>query len=104
MQAVTEDAPAAQAGLQAGDVITAVNGIAMDSDALVEYVGSAAIGDTLTMEIYRQGQTLTLSVTVGEKIQSALANEEQTEQGMPGQFSTPESQGGFPFGGFSGRR
>ena len=104
VQAVTEDAPAAQAGLQAGDVITAVNGIAMDSDALVEYVGSAAIGDTLTMEIYRQGQTLTLSVTVGEKIQSALANEEQTEQGMPGQFSTPESQGGFPFGGFSGRR
>ena len=104
VQAVTEDAPAAQAGLQAGDVITAVNGIAMDSDALVEYVGSAAIGDTLIMEIYRQGQTLTLSVTVGEKIQSALANEEQTEHGMPGQFGTPESQGGFPFGGFSGRR
>ena len=106
VQSVTDGAPAADAGLQAGDVITAVNGTAMDSSSLVDFVGASAIGDQLTLDIYRQGQAMTITVTVGEQIQSALANEEaeQTQQNSQGQNSHPGSQNGNPFGGFGGRR
>ena len=55
-----------------------------------------AIGDTLAMTVYRQGSTMELTVTVGEQVQSALANE-QTQQ------AASDSQGGgwngYPFGG-----
>ena len=108
VQSVSEGSPAAEAGLQVGDVITAVGGAAMDSSALVEYVGSAAIGDVLILEISRQGEPLTLTVTVGEQIQSALANEsqQQTQTFPQGQFPQGGNQGGNqgsnPFGGFGG--
>ena len=106
IQSVTENAPAAAAGLQAGDVITAVNGVAMDSDSLVDYVGQCAIGDQLILTVYHQGETLTIFVTVGEQIQSALAKEEtaQSQNNSYGQFIQPGSPGGNPFGSFDGRR
>ena len=104
MQAVTEGSPAAAAGLQTGDVITAVNGEAMDRDALADLIGASAVGDTLTLEIYRQGQTITVTVEIGEQIQSALAKEEavQSQQNFQGQF--PQSGNQNPFGAFGGRR
>ena len=104
VQAVTEGSPAAAAGLQTGDVITAVNGEAMDRDALADLIGASAVGDTLTLEIYRQGQTITVTVEIGEQIQSALAKEEavQSQQNFQGQF--PQSGNQNPFGAFGGRR
>ena len=106
IQAVTEGSPSAAADLQTGDVITAVNGAAMDSSTLVDFVGSSSIGDQITLDLYRQGETITVTVTVGEQIQSALANEEaaQPQQSSQGQFMQPGNQGGNPFGGFGGRR
>ena len=106
IQAVTEGSPSAAADLQTGDVITAVNGAAMDSSTLVDFVGSSSIGDQITLDLYRQGETITVTVTVGEQIQSALANEEaaQSQQNSQGQFMQPGNQGGNPFGGFGGRR
>ena len=97
VQAVSDDSPAAEAGLQAGDVITRVNGTEITgSSDLVSLVSEAAIGDTLTMTVYRQGSTMELTVTVGAQVQSALANE-QTQQ------AASDSQGGgwngYPFGG-----
>ena len=101
VQAVTEGSPAEAAGLQIGDVITSIDGTAMDSNALVDYVGSSEIGTQLTMDIYRQGQTLTLTVTVGENIQSALANEEAAEESTEETTSQNQlPQNGNPFGGF----
>lgn len=70
VQSVLDDSPAAQAGLQAGDVITSVNGMALDSDALVGLVASSEIGDSLTLEVYRQNQVLEITLTIGEQIQS----------------------------------
>ena len=97
VQAVSDGSPAAEAGLQAGDVITRVNGTAITgSSDLGSLVSEAAIGDMLTMTVYRQGSTMELTVTVGEQVQSALANE-QTQQ------AASDSQGGgwngYPFGG-----
>ena len=104
VQAVTEGSPAAAAGLQTGDVITAVNGEAIDRDALADLIGTSAIGDTLTLEVYRQGQTITITVEIGEQIQSALAKEEaaQSQQNFQGQF--PQAGNQNPFGAFGGRR
>lgn len=63
----------------------------MDSDALVEFISGSNIGDEVTLSIYRQGENLDGTITVGEQIQSALANEEkQQSQTMPqGQFVQP---------------
>lgn len=70
VQSVLDDSPAAQAGLQAGDVITTINGKPLGSDALVELVASSAVGDSLSLEVYRQEQVLEITLTIGEKIQS----------------------------------
>ena len=80
VQAVTENSPAAQAGLQKGDVITAANGTAVTSSELVDFIGKASVGDQLVLSIYRQGENLEITVTVGEQIQSALEQEEQQRQ------------------------
>ena len=88
VQSVTENGPAAKAGLQRGDVITAVDGKAMTSTELVSFVGQASVGQQIVFSIYRQGDTLEITVDVGEQIQSALEQqqEQQTQQGYPGNF------------------
>ena len=87
VQSVAENSPAAQAGLQRGDVITAVDGKAMTSTELVSFVGQASVGQQIVFSIYRQGKTLEITVDVGEQIQSVLEQEQQqTQQGYPGNF------------------
>ncbi len=89
VQSVTENGPAAKAGLQRGDVITAVDGKAMTSTELVSFVASASVGRQIVFSIYRQGETLEITVDVGEQIQSALdeqQEQQQTQQGYPGNF------------------
>jgi len=73
---IVEDSPAAAAGLQVNDIITSVNDVEITgSSDLVSIITSSSIGDTHTLTVFRQGETLTLSITVGEKIQSALEQE-----------------------------
>ena len=87
VQAVAADSPAQAAGLQAGDVITHVNDQEIiGSTELVSMVGKAQIGDVLTMTVYRKGEILTLTVTVGEQIQSAKQEQSQQSgmQRLPG--------------------
>ena len=88
IQAVTEDGPAAQAGLQQGDVITAVDGTAMTSKELVSYIGEASVGQEMVFSIYRQGENLEITVYVGEQIQNAMVQQEtqQSQQTYPGNF------------------
>ena len=96
IQSVTEDGPAAQAGLQRGDVITAVDGSAMTSKTLISYITQASVGQELVFSIYRQGENLEITVCVGEQIQSALEQEEVQQQSQQTQQSSP---GNFPWGG-----
>jgi S1-C subfamily serine protease len=64
--AVFPDSPAAAAGLEAGDVITAVNGDAVTAtDDLAEHVLRHVPGDTITLRIVRGGDELELDVTLG---------------------------------------
>ena len=87
IQSVTENSPAALAGLQRGDVITAVDGKSMTSTQLVSFVSAASVGQQITFTVYRQGKTLEITVDVGEQIQSAPEQEQQqNQQGSSGNF------------------
>ena len=100
VKAISEDSPAEKAGLQINDIITAANGTTIESsDDLVRLVGDLYNGAELQLTVYRQGETLEITVTVGEKIQSALGSEDDQaqvqQQSSQRQFSFP---GFFNFG------
>ncbi|MBI4491357.1 MAG: trypsin-like peptidase domain-containing protein [Chloroflexi bacterium] len=64
---VVRGSPAASAGLQPRDVITAIDGAPLESDsALAEALNAHKPGDTVTLTVLRGRQTLRLSVTLGE--------------------------------------
>lgn len=78
VQSVATDSPAENGGLQQNDIITHVNGQEIGgSSELVDLVGKASIGDTLNLTVYRKGKTLTVSIIVGEQVQSAIPETEQ---------------------------
>ena len=59
--------------------------------ALSELISSCSAGDTLKLTVYRQGETISIDVTVGEQIQDALAEEEQQDyQQQGGSISLPD--------------
>ena len=100
VQSVIEDGPAEKAGLQTNDIIYAVDGQEISSSSdLVDLVGKATPGDTVTLSVYRQGEKLELTVEIGEQTQSALPEEkeEQPQQQMD-QQQLPS--GLFPFFGW----
>ena len=113
VRSVTENGPAAEAGLQENDIITAANGETItSSNDLVKLVKAASAGDTLELTVYRQGQTLTLTLTVGEQKTDALPAQttDQTQQSQQGYYDGGQSGqsdnqfgGSWPFGfGFGG--
>ncbi|HEX6868188.1 MAG TPA: trypsin-like peptidase domain-containing protein [Candidatus Limnocylindrales bacterium] len=66
--AVQPGTPAADAGLQEGDIIVKVDGQAIDGDhPLDATLAKSAPGDTISIEVLRNGQTLTLSLTLGTR-------------------------------------
>ncbi|WBT37498.1 MULTISPECIES: Do family serine endopeptidase [Hyphomicrobium] len=63
---VTPDSPAAKAGVEAGDVILKFDGKDVTTmRGLPKLVAQAPIGKTVDVEVLRQGQKKTLSVSVG---------------------------------------
>lgn len=83
--------PAAQAGLQAGDVIVAVDGNETQSwDQMVQTV-RAAPGETLDLTVERDGRTLTLPITVATATVTDLDDPDRTiEAGYLGVSPTIE--------------
>ena len=65
---VVSGAPADQAGLKGNDVITAINGTEISGvNDLKRVLSRSQVGDQLTLTVWRQYKTLTLTVTVGEQ-------------------------------------
>ena len=61
------DTPAAQAGIQAGDVITAVNGTTVkDSRALAREISAMAPDSSAKLDILRKGEAKTITVTLAK--------------------------------------
>jgi S1-C subfamily serine protease len=64
--------PAAQGGLQAGDIITAVDGTALDASHPLDMVTSQlAPGASIKLDVLRGGQTTQLTVVLGTRPASA---------------------------------
>ena len=64
---VVADGAAADAGLQAGDIVTAFNGVPVtDATDLTAQVRAAAAGSDATVTFVRDGKTQTVDVTLGE--------------------------------------
>jgi serine protease Do len=62
--------PAFGSDLQPGDLITAVDGLALrNAHEFVRHVQTRKVGDTLQLKVQRRGQTLMLPVTTGEQPQ-----------------------------------
>src|SRR6185437_2794072 len=78
--AVEKDSPAAKAGLKQGDVILSFNGNEIKKlRDLSRFVAATAPGSTSNMVVWRNGERMTLPVTVGEapaNPQVASANSE----------------------------
>lgn len=63
---VSSDSPAEEAGIQKGDIITAVNGTSIRSyEALLSEKNKYKPGETITLTVYRLGETIDIPVTLG---------------------------------------
>jgi serine protease Do len=74
--------PAAKAGIEAGDVITAANGTAVkDSRDLARKIGTLAPGSSVKFDLLHNGEAKTVTVTLGEMPgdRRASADHEQVE-------------------------
>ncbi len=67
VQDVTSGGPAATAGLQAGDVITAVNGQPATAVSLAWLLVSAQVGDQIPVEYFREGNSHQATITLLEQ-------------------------------------
>ena len=103
---VEEDSCAAKAGIRPQDIITGLGGyeVSGNSDLLLALRKFKA-GDTTTIDIFRGGQELELTITLDEK-PAPVAEEPQQTQPAETQPSDNSQTGGFPgffpFFGFGG--
>ncbi len=86
-KSVEKDRRAECAGLKEYDIITEVNGEAITTSAdLKAKVTQSSPGDILKVTLWRQGQTLKLEITVGERIQSGTSGNSNGYQSQIPQF------------------
>ena len=106
VESVDESSCAAKAGLEKGDIITAMDGKTVISSAeLVEAKKNYKAGDTVTLEVERNGEKLELTLTFDEDTpeRRAAQEEAQAEQEQQEQQSSGSSSGSYfwPFGDLS---
>ena len=81
VKSVDESSCAAKAGLQKGDIITAIDGTTVLSSAeLVEAKKEYKAGDTVTLEVDRSGEKLTLTLTFDEDTPERRAAQEAAQE------------------------
>ena len=84
--------PAAEAGIESGDIITAVNGTKVkDARELARTIGMLAPNTKAKLDIIRQGQEKTLTVTIGEMSNEHQAKADTEQQDPEQRHSTPRT-------------
>ena len=104
--AILDGSGADNGGLQVGDIITAVNGTEVSgSSDLQSAVSEFSAADTVTLSIYRSGETTTVDVTLDEENQEREEAMNQLQQDyyeeQQAQQQQQQQQGGYfqwPFG------
>jgi Do/DeqQ family serine protease len=82
---VEPNSPGAKAGLQQGDVITQVNGVAVDEPgSLRVQVAGMAPGSAVHLKIFRNGSYQDTTVTLAEYPKSLLAGNNPDDDDQPG--------------------
>ena len=94
VQGIEPDSPAQQSGLNVSDIITHVNGnVISGASELKKAVTGCVPGDVLELTVWRKGETITLTLTVGEQPRSVQTIEPEPEE-------TYSVMPGFPFYGW----
>ena len=65
---VVENSPAASAGIKPNDIITKFDGeeVKGDDGGLADLISKKKAGQSITLEVWRDGETLQLSATLSE--------------------------------------
>ncbi|HSS48463.1 MAG TPA: PDZ domain-containing protein [Thermoanaerobaculia bacterium] len=74
--AVAENSPAAQAGFRTGDVLLALNGVALteaNKEAIHKAKGECAVGRQVTYKVRREGAEKTITATLAPVPDAVLA-------------------------------
>jgi 2-alkenal reductase len=76
---VVADGPASNGGVETGDVITAINDVAISHfEELISYLfTNTKPGDVVTLHLQRDGETLSVDVTVQARPEAPVAEESQ---------------------------
>jgi len=68
LQAVAPGLAAGKGGLREGDILTSINGAALDSsDGLAEALEQYSAGETITFSVYRDGKSLSVKIKLDER-------------------------------------
>ena len=102
VESVEPGSCAEKAGLQVGDIITAIDDTVVTThSALVATKATYRAGDTVTLKIVRSHQEMELQVTFDEE-PAALPTTQQPQQSQSGQQTQPGGQYQSPYGSFFG--
>lgn len=83
------EGPAMEAGMKDGDVILSFAGVDVeDTRGLVRQVGNSPVGETVRVVVFRDGETLTLRVTLGRR--------EEAEGAVPAVAGGPDAEPDAP--------
>ncbi len=102
---IAPDLAAAKAGLQEGDIITTVGDTPItDTKSLIDAVDAYKAGDSVPFAIFRNGETLEISVTLGEEnaksskiLNDYVAKRQQEAQAKQQQEQAQRGYGSLPF-------
>lgn len=94
VRSVESGSPAAQAGIEAGDIITKFNGQAIDrATELPRLVGNTKPGSRVNLTVFRRGSSRDLAVTVAEiEPEQRTASRRSSTPSEPARAQTPAAQ------------
>ena len=93
IQSVEDGSPAAEAGLQQGDIVTKVNDTEVSSSSeFKSIISNGKAGDIVTLTVNRDGETKEIKVELKSKTESAQPEEKTTDQ------SEQQGYGGYGYG------
>jgi len=56
-----------KAGVKAGDIVTAIDGTKLtEENSLAKVIAGKKVGDSVKLRVFRDGQTLDLTATLGD--------------------------------------